>query len=164
MRSSADRGRVCRRCGCRDHQRSQLGTRCPRLATDRTHGTWTFAVDLPSPSAKRTTIRRGGLTDRFPGRIHLNGPVDGCLPNTLNISIDGIQGHELLEAVPQIAASTGSACHSGEHQPSPVLSVMGLPDSRSLAALRLSLGRWATADDIDRTVEPLTAACLGGNA
>ena len=81
------------------------------------------------------------------------------LPVLLNISIDGIRGHELLEAVPEIAASTGSACHSGDHRPSPVLSAMGLPKTRSLAALRLSLGRWTTADDIDRTVELITAAC-----
>jgi cysteine desulfurase len=100
-----------------------------------------------------------GLTDRLPGRIHLNGPADGRLPNTLNISIDGVQGHELLEAVPEIAASTGSACHSGDHRPSPVLSAMAMPDVRSLAALRLSLGRWTTAADVDRAVELLTAAC-----
>jgi cysteine desulfurase len=100
-----------------------------------------------------------GLTTRLPGRIRLNGPAEPRLPNTLNISIDGIRGHDLLEAVPDVAASTGSACHSGDHRPSPVLSAMGLPDSRSLAALRISLGRWTTADDIDRTVELLTSAC-----
>jgi cysteine desulfurase len=60
--------------------------------------------------------------------------------------------------VPEIAASTGSACHSGDHRPSPVLTAMGLPDARSLAALRLSLGRWTTTDDIDRTIDLLTAA------
>ncbi|WP_405639039.1 cysteine desulfurase family protein [Streptomyces sp. NBC_00019] len=99
-----------------------------------------------------------GLTARLPGCIHLNGPVEPRLPNTLNFSIDGIRGHELLDAVPEIAASTGSACHSGEHRPSPVLSAMGVPETRSLAALRLSLGRWTTADDIDRTVELLERA------
>jgi cysteine desulfurase len=98
-----------------------------------------------------------GLTARLPGRIHLNGPAEPRLPNTLNISIDGIRGHELLDAVPEIAASTGSACHSGDHRPSPVLSAMGLPDTRSLAALRLSLGHWTTADDIERTIELITA-------
>lgn len=99
-----------------------------------------------------------GLTARLPGCIHLNGPVEPRLPNTLNFSIDGIRGHELLDAVPEIAASTGSACHSGEHRPSPVLSAMGVPETRSLAALRLSLGRWTTADDIDRTVKLLERA------
>jgi cysteine desulfurase len=98
------------------------------------------------------------LNYRLPGRVHLNGPVDGRLPNTLNTSIDGIQGHELLAAVYEIATSTGSACHSGDHAPSPVLRALGLPDVRSLAALRLSLGRWTTADDVDRAADLLTAA------
>lgn len=120
------------------------------------------AEELADGGAQRTAALRDrlhtGLTARLPGRIHLNGPAEPRLPNTLNISIDGIRGHELLDAVPEIAASTGSACHSGNHRPSPVLSATGLPDARSLAALRLSLGRWTTADDIDRTVELLERA------
>ena len=99
------------------------------------------------------------LADLLPGRIHLNGPAADRLPNTLNISIDGILGHELLAALPDLAASTGSACHSGDHRPSPVLSAMGLDDDRGLSALRLSLGRWTTTSDIDRAVELLTTAC-----
>ncbi|MDD9380320.1 cysteine desulfurase family protein [Streptomyces sp. ZAF1911] len=98
------------------------------------------------------------LADGLPGRVRLNGPYDNRLPNTLNISIDDVRGHELLASVPEIAASTGSACHSGNHQPSPVLSAMGLDPARSLSALRLSLGRWTTTADINRTVELLTTA------
>ena len=120
------------------------------------------AEELADGGAQRiATLRERlhtGLIARLPGRIHLNGPAEPRLPNTLNIGIDGIRGHELLDAVPEIAASTGSACHSGDHRPSPVLSAMGLPEKLSLAALRLSLGRWTTADDIDRTVELLERA------
>jgi cysteine desulfurase len=120
------------------------------------------AEELADGGAQRIATLRDrlhtGLTARLPGRIHLNGPAEPRLPNTLNISIDGIRGHELLDAVPEMAASTGSACHSGNHRPSPVLSAMGLPETRSLAAIRLSLGRWTTADDIDRTVERLERA------
>ncbi|WP_215732624.1 hypothetical protein [Lentzea atacamensis] len=54
------------------------------------------------------------------------------MPNTLNISIDGITGQELLDATTS-AASTGSACHSGHHQPSPVLAAMGTPADRGLS-------------------------------
>ncbi|MFD0031472.1 tyrosine-type recombinase/integrase [Streptomyces sp. NPDC055059] len=54
-------GRVYRRCGCRDIHRHQLGAHCPRLVTDSEHGTWTFAVDTPTPDHRRTTIRRGGF-------------------------------------------------------------------------------------------------------
>jgi cysteine desulfurase len=98
------------------------------------------------------------LADALPGRVHLNGPDKQRLPNTLNISIAGTVGHELLAATPQIAASTGSACHSGAHTPSPVLSAMGLDADRALAAVRLSLGRWTRDSDIETAAAALIKA------
>ncbi|MEU9239675.1 cysteine desulfurase family protein [Streptomyces sp. NPDC048385] len=98
------------------------------------------------------------LTAALPGRVHLNGPGGLRLPNTLNISVDGVLGHELLAAVGEIAASTGSACHSGTHTPSPVLTAMGLDTARALGALRLSLGRWTTAGDIETAAAALVRA------
>ncbi|WP_042411765.1 cysteine desulfurase family protein [Streptacidiphilus carbonis] len=95
------------------------------------------------------------LAESLPGRVRLNGPLHGRLPNTLNISIDGIMGRDLLTAVPGIAASTGSACHSGDSTPSPVLRAMGLDDARGLGAVRLSLGRWTTPADLDLAAEQL---------
>ncbi|MGY0063737.1 tyrosine-type recombinase/integrase [Streptomyces sp. LZ34] len=77
MRSSADRGRVYRRCGCRDTNRHQLGTHCPRLTTDSIHGSWTFAVDLPSPDRKRTTVRRGGFPTQDAARAALRRMLEG---------------------------------------------------------------------------------------
>ena len=53
------RGRVYRRCACR-HAGKQLGAHCPELTSNARHGTWTFAVDLPSLTGKRATMRRGG--------------------------------------------------------------------------------------------------------
>ncbi|MFI5793678.1 hypothetical protein [Streptomyces sp. NPDC051677] len=50
------------RCSCRDSHRRRLGARCPRLFTDGHHRTWAFAVDVPAPHYRRTTVRRG----RFP--------------------------------------------------------------------------------------------------
>jgi cysteine desulfurase len=93
------------------------------------------------------------LTAALPGRVELNGPIDARLPNTLDISIRGTVGHDVLAATPGIAASTGSACHSGTHEPSPVLTAMGLGTDRSLSALRLSLGRWSTLGDVDRAAD-----------
>ncbi|MFJ2240441.1 cysteine desulfurase family protein [Streptomyces sp. NPDC087859] len=98
------------------------------------------------------------LTAAVPGRVHLNGPGKNRLPNTLNVSIDGVLGHQLLAAAPEVAASTGSACHSGTHTPSPVLTAMGLEQERALSALRLSLGRWTTASDIETVAAALTQA------
>ncbi|MEU1630749.1 hypothetical protein ABZ746_36920 [Streptomyces sp. NPDC020096] len=77
MRSFADRGRVYRRCGCRDAQHHQLGTRCTALATDPDHETWNFAVDLPSPTGTRTTTRRGGLPSRDTAQTALHRLLEG---------------------------------------------------------------------------------------
>ncbi|RBM18632.1 cysteine desulfurase [Prauserella sp. PE36] len=118
------------------------------------------AADLAAGGHERIQTLRDRLHDqlaaRLPGRVELNGPAAARLPNTLNISILGVTGHSLLAATPGIAASTGSACHAGDHQPSPVLTAMGLDAERSLSALRLSLGRWSTPADIDRATELIT--------
>jgi cysteine desulfurase len=95
------------------------------------------------------------LEQALPGRIHLNGHVRQRLPNTLNVSIDGIVGEDLLAALPEIASSTGSACHEGSTDPSPVLLAMGKTRARALAALRLTLGRWSTAQEIEHAAHLL---------
>jgi cysteine desulfurase len=119
-----------------------LGTAAQLAAAD-------LAADGPRRIAEfRDTLHRT-LTEALPGRVHLNGPTSARLPNTLNISIDGTRGHALLDDAATLAASTGSACHSGAHTPSPVLTAMGHPTDRALAAVRLSLGRWTTPEDID---------------
>ena len=51
--------------------------------------------------------------------------------------------------MPEIAASTGSACHAGSTKPSAVLLAMGLSNEQALGALRLSLGRWSTGKEVD---------------
>ena len=82
-------------------------------------------------------------------RVRLNGHPEMRLPNTLNVSIRGIVGEELLGRIPEIAASTGAACHAGSTDPSGVLLEMGLDRETALAALRLTLGRWTTQDEVD---------------
>jgi len=120
------------------------------------------AADLADGGHHRVRTLRDQLHDRLdaalPGRVTLNGPVDARLPNTLNLSIRGTLGHDLLAATPGIAASTGSACHAGTHAPSPVLTAMGQAPDHALGALRLSLGRWTTGADIDRAAELIAAA------
>ncbi|WP_405597996.1 MULTISPECIES: tyrosine-type recombinase/integrase [unclassified Streptomyces] len=73
----AGRGRVYRRCGCRDIQRHQLGAHCPHLVTDSDHGTWTFAVDVPAPAHRRTTVRRGGFTSQGDAEQALHRFLEG---------------------------------------------------------------------------------------
>lgn len=81
--------------------------------------------------------------------IHLNGHETERLPNTLNISVDGVVGEEVLAVTPEIASSTGSACHEGSTDPSPVLMAMGLSRARALGAMRLTLGRWSNEEEIE---------------
>jgi cysteine desulfurase len=93
--------------------------------------------------------------------VRLNGHRDRRLPQTLNVSIAGTRGQELLVAVPEVAASTGSACHAGEDAPSPVLMAMGLGAERAMAAVRLSLGRWTTREDVCAAADLLVRAAAG---
>lgn len=98
----------------------------------------------------RDKLHNNILTDFGEDRTKLNGHPERRLPNTLNISIKDVIGEELLGQIPEIAASTGSACHAGSTEPSPVLLAMGLTREQALGALRLSLGRWSTEEEIQK--------------
>jgi cysteine desulfurase len=87
--------------------------------------------------------------------VVLNGHVTERLPNTLNVSVRGQQGHELLASLNGIAASTGSACHAGTTSMSPVLMAMGIRPEIGLGAIRFSLGRTTTQDDLEYVVDQL---------
>jgi cysteine desulfurase len=82
-------------------------------------------------------------------RVKLNGHPDKRLPNTLNVSILGTVGEMLLNSIPELAASTAAACHSGSFEPSKVLLASGLSKEEALGALRLSLGRGTTREEVD---------------
>jgi cysteine desulfurase len=63
-----------------------------------------------------------------------------------------------LQKVPEIAASTGSACHEGLVSQSPVLCAMGVPPEIGKGAVRLSVGRFTTEDEIERAASALIRA------
>ena len=96
------------------------------------------------------------LRERFGDGVVLNGPPTCRLPNTLNVSFVGHIGAEILEGLDGVAASTGSACHSGRIELSPVLEAMGVAPEVGMGAVRFSLGRATTRDEIDAVVERLT--------
>jgi cysteine desulfurase len=98
------------------------------------------------------------LSDLLPGRVHVNGHPSRRLPNTLNVSIDGVRALTLLEMLPGVAASAGSACHAGQDTPSAVLTAMGIPADRALSAVRLSVGRWSTLDEVERAATQIATA------
>jgi cysteine desulfurase len=88
------------------------------------------------------------LQDQFGTGIVLNGHLAERLPNTLNVSFVGKVGSEILARIESVAASTGSACHSGSVQLSPVLQAMNIPPEIGMGAIRFSLGRTTTRDEI----------------
>jgi cysteine desulfurase len=97
------------------------------------------------------------LRDAFGDRVVLNGHPDRRLPNTLNVSFVGRVGSEVLAELDGVAASTGSACHSGLIELSPVLEAMGVEPEVGVGAVRFSLGHPTTQDDVDTLMERLTA-------
>jgi cysteine desulfurase len=95
------------------------------------------------------------LLDRFGEGVALNGHVTRRLPNTLNASFVGRIGADILSELRNVAASTGSACHSGQIELSPVLAAMNVPERIGMGAIRFSLGRYTTAGEIDEVVARL---------
>jgi cysteine desulfurase len=95
------------------------------------------------------------LKERFAERVVRNGHAERCLPNTLNVSFVGSVGADILAALDGVAASTGSACHAGRVELSPVLRAMNVPEHIGQGAVRFSLGRETTADELAEVVERL---------
>lgn len=97
------------------------------------------------------------LIAAFGNRVVLNGHPEHRLPNTLNISFVGLVGGEILAGLDGVAASTGSACHSGQIELSPVLRAMGVAPEIGMGAIRFSLGRGTTKEEIESVVAHLAA-------
>lgn len=95
------------------------------------------------------------LKEEFGQHVVLNGHPEKRSPNTLNVNFVGRVGQEILSAIPGLAASTGSACHAGSVELSPVLKEMGVAENVGMGAIRFSLGRESTKDEIDRVIELL---------
>lgn len=89
------------------------------------------------------------LQTRFGDGIVRNGDPAHCLPNTLNVAFVGRDGGAILNALDGVAASTGSACHAGSVELSPVLAAMGVSEHVGMGAIRFSLGRDTTRAEID---------------
>jgi len=118
------------------------------------------AEALPTEEPRLRALRdrlQARLAERVAGLL-LNGHPTSRLPNTLNVSFPRVDGEQLLAATPTVAASTGSACHAGRTDPSGVLLAMGQSPERALGAVRLTLGRWSTQDEVDRAADALSAS------
>jgi cysteine desulfurase len=95
------------------------------------------------------------LQTRFGKGVVLNGHPTKRLPNTLNVSFVGKIGSTILSGLEGVAASTGSACHSGSVELSPVLRAMKVPPELGMGAIRFSLGRTTTREEIEQVVSCL---------
>jgi cysteine desulfurase len=91
----------------------------------------------------------------FGDSISLNGHPIERLPNTVNVNFIGRTGADILARLPEVAASTGAACHSGSVTLSPVLAAMGVPTKEGMGAIRFSLGRATTWEDLEIVLDLL---------
>ncbi len=123
------------------------------------------ALDLACGEMGQRTQTVLSLRDRFltglretAGPVVLNGPADGGVPHTVNVSFPGLKADALLMSLDLagVACSTGSACSSGSLLPSPVLRAMGA--SELLSAMRFSLSALLTPAEIDEAVRRIAAA------
>ncbi|MBS0266098.1 MAG: cysteine desulfurase [Planctomycetes bacterium] len=115
------------------------------------------AAELPKEVPRLQDLRDRlwhGLETRI-SQVHLNGHPSQRLPGNLNVSFADVDGEQLMHRLTRIAVSSGSACTSAEPEPSHVLKAMGLSESQSKASLRMGLGRFNTAADVDLAIEHL---------
>ena len=107
-------------------------------------------------AALRDRLLRG-LDARIPG-LALNGPPAPRLAGNLSLRFPGVRALDLIAACPELAISTGSACTSADIAPSHVLTALGLTAGAAAASLRLGIGRFNSAADIDAAIDMLSAA------
>ncbi len=117
--------------------------------------------DLTAESARLAALRDRLellLGEGFPGLIRHGHPSER-LPNTSSVAFPGVDAHALLDALTDaVAASAGAACHSGHRAPSHVLTAMGVDAGTAAATVRLSVGRFTTAADVDEGARRVLAA------
>ncbi len=114
---------------------------------------------LSTEGARLEALRdrlEAGLLAAVPGSVR-NGAAHPRVPNTANLSIEGVESESVLIGLDLagIAVSSGSACSSGTLEPSHVLKAMGLPHGRTLGSIRFSLGTSNTDADIERVIAVL---------
>ncbi len=109
-------------------------------------------------------VRLRGLRDRLRDRLQrsltgvtVNGSMTARLPHNLNVSIEGVNGEQLLAGLSDVAVSSGAACTSVRQESSHVLRALGLDDVLARASIRFGLGRFNTEAEVDCVVDALCA-------
>ena len=122
------------------------------------------AYRIAAAEMREEGARIAGLRDRLwrglaavPG-VLLNGHATRRAPGILSVAVDGVEGESLLYELPQLAVASGSACATTSGEPSYVLRALGRSDRLAQSSLRLSLGRFTTAAEVDLAVQAIGAA------
>jgi len=116
------------------------------------------AAELATAELQEESGRLKGLRQKlhqgllhYTDGIRLNGHPEERLPGNLHVSFSGVDAHLLLGHVPEVAVSTGSACHSGASFISPVLEALGVPREWAPGSVRFGLGRFSTEEEVEFT-------------
>ena len=120
-----------------------------------------IAMEEMAPEHQRIRTLRDRLLEGIQGnidKVYLNGHPERRLDNNVHLSIANVEGEALLINLDMegIAGSSGSACSSGSMEPSHVMTALGIPTELARGSLRLTLGRFTTEKEVDRTVDALT--------
>ncbi|NHA15632.1 IscS subfamily cysteine desulfurase [Thioalkalivibrio sp. XN279] len=133
----------------------EWGMRSGTLATHQIVGmgeAFRIATAEQAAEAARLVQLRRRLWDGIAslGGVHLNGDPERRVAGILNVCFEGVEGESLLFALRELAVSSGSACTSASREASYVLRALGRDDQLAQSSLRFSVGRFTTAEDVDR--------------
>ena len=141
-----------------DHEMGRrAGTESVVLVAGLGHACQLIADNLVSYRVHMTEMRdrlEAGLQRTFP-EIRVNGHPQRRLPNTSSVSFKGLEANAILDGLKDVAASAGAACHSDRIDVSPVLEAMDVPIEYAMGTIRLSVGRYTTAEEVDRATEEI---------
>jgi cysteine desulfurase len=116
------------------------------------------ALEIAEREREADVARIGVLRDRLwqglsaLGGVELNGHPTERVAGVLNVCFHDVEGESLRFALRDLAVSSGSACSSGSDEASYVLRALGRSDQLAQSSIRFSLGRFTTADDVDRAI------------
>ena len=115
-----------------------------------------ICLDEMAGEAKKVSELRDRLLERLQSSLSgvtVNGSMGSRLPHNLNVSVEGVNGEQLLMGLSDVAVSSGAACSSNSREPSYVLRALGLDDKRARASIRFGLGRFNSEAEVDHVVD-----------
>ncbi len=117
--------------------------------------------------ARRLLHLRGRMLERLSeslAGVLLNGHSERRLPGNLNLCFKGVEADALISDLKEVAVSSGSACSSAKPETSHVLRALGCDETRARSSIRLGLGRFTTAEEIEVASDALIAAVAAQRA